>query len=604
MTQSLEILRVATTFLVVMFHASLAYLTVPLRHTIWLVHDIPTFGLNYFCYWVNGFAMPVFFLAAGVSAPAAIKSRGVQVFLTHRVRRLLRPLVFASLTVLPIVYVLWGYGLMKTGRCDLDDILNWRFRPELRTHLYGLGHLWFLEYLFVVCVAWCLAAKLRDFAVRKHPNTPDEAGWIARILVSPWRPLLLAIPTAVIFLVDSDTMLRINNDMIPNPFRVLHYTYFFAVGGWISRIRKPGERLIPLGGVYLVLSIAVFALMSGPLLRHAESPLHGPERIALCAFAAPFPWLMLFGSLGVLLRLHHAKGSVLRYLSEASFWVYIVHLPLVGLGQVLLYETPLPGLVKFAFVAGLAIAASLLSYEFIVRFSLIGEIINGARKRTSKAGRLGTEFGWIASVVVLALIFAYGTWYSRVFFWNNNFYEEIPGQLYRSARLSPKDLDAAIKARGLKTVVTFGGGDHHPWYQAQQKTCGSRGVEIHAITLKADRLPSRESVHYLMNLLEHSPRPILVQGYRGLDHASFAAAVGRMLQGTEPADALREFDGKYGQFGGAKHSILGKSLIDYQTWLAANKLPHAPLGSGPGPTRNIRPSSRSCRKTIPWPGSG
>src|SRR4051812_44405103 len=189
MGNALEVLRVATTFFVVLYHASLAYLATPMRLTIWMAYDASDHvWFDYLVYWINGFAMPVFFLANGVSAPAACEARGPRVFLTQRARRLLRPLVFGSLTILPFTYLVWGYGLMVSGGIDLDNILRWRFSPEIEPHLYGLGHFWFLEYLFLVCLLWCGGWMLRSYLFRgPKPTGIREDGRVHRILASPWR---------------------------------------------------------------------------------------------------------------------------------------------------------------------------------------------------------------------------------------------------------------------------------------------------------------------------------------------------------------------------------------------------------------------------------
>ena len=176
MGNALEVLRVASTLFVVLYHAALTYVSIPLRLTLWVAFE-PSghVAFDYFIYWVNGFAMPVFFLAAGVSAPAACESRGPRVFLTHRANRLLRPLLFGCLAILPVFYMLWGYGLMVTGRCNLDSILSWKFPPPVRHNLYGLGHLWFLEYLFLVCALWCGGWWLRT-PPSSHGRAAGRAG--------------------------------------------------------------------------------------------------------------------------------------------------------------------------------------------------------------------------------------------------------------------------------------------------------------------------------------------------------------------------------------------------------------------------------------------
>jgi peptidoglycan/LPS O-acetylase OafA/YrhL len=584
MGNALEGMRIAATFFVLFYHAALSYVATPLRLTLWASYDAAGHGaFDYLVYWVNGFAMPVFFLAAGVSAPAACASRGPRVFLTSRVRRLLRPLLFGCLTVLPFFYLVWGYALLVTGGIVLDDILRWRFSPAVSHELYGLGHFWFLEYLFVVSVVWCGGWTLRSYVFRGAQRSTNEnaageqdEGWVARLLGSRWRPLLFAIPTGLIFCIDSDTMLRVDNVIVPNVARVVHYAYFFTVGGWLSKTRDPRGRYVPWSTLYLVLSFVVFGLMSPLLLRHAAEPLAGWARIVYCGLGALFPWLAVFGALGVFMRLFQGRGTVMRYLAESSFWVYIIHVPVIALAQVLLLPLPWPPVVKFVLVAMVAIVLSLLSYEYIVRRSLVGEIINGSRKRSPKRGLFGPELGWVATLAVVAATLAIGAWCSRVFFFQNNLHEEAGGRFYRSARLSTGDLDEVIRRARVQTVLTFtGGSQRHPWYLAQKQVCQAHGVALVPFNLPADRAPRRAALLELLGILARSPRPLLVEGNRGLDQSAFTVALGEMLGGTPPREALRQFRLKYGQFGGPEHSPLGRVVLAYQTWLQAHGWRHS-----------------------------
>jgi glucan biosynthesis protein C len=577
MGHAFDVLRVVAALLVILYHCSLAYLVNPLRHTLWFNDSHHHVSMDVIACWVNGVAMPLFFLAAGISAPAAVESRGVRVFLDHRVKRLLRPLLFGTILLVPFSYVGQGYGLMCTGRIDLDNILSWRFPPEVRRHLYGLAHLWFLEYLFLVCVVWvvCWWVGNRVGAWLKA-GTGAGDGRIVRALQSPWRPLWLALPSALILLADSDTFLRIENTLVPNAWRMVQYTYYFAMGAWLARVQEPKARLIPYSAVYLVLAAVDFVVMWPLLFRHFAAPLAGGERLALVALAALFPWLMIFGGLGVLLRHVQSKGSTIRYLAEASFWMYIVHLPVVLGVQGLLLPLGWPAPVKFLITAATALGFSVWSYEHVVRYSLVGEVINGSRKRTTKRGWAGPELGWIVSLGVMVLIFASIVGYFRVLLWRDNLHEVEPGRLYRSARMAPRDLDRLIARTGIHTVVTFGGGDHHPWFQGQLEVCQKRGVLPVAVQLRSDRLPSREAVKQLIEIHDHCPRPLLVQGYRGIDQSAFATAVILLLDGTTTAKALGQFAPAFGQFGGPAQSMLGLPLVEYEHWLREQGWPHSP----------------------------
>lgn len=576
---ALDVLRVAASLAVVFYHAALAYLVHPLRLTLWFYDSNTHPSMDFVACWVNAFAMPLFFLAAGISAPAAVESRGVRVFLEHRVKRLLRPLLFGVVFLIPVAYLIVGYGLLATGRIDLENILSWRFPASVDRHLYGLGHLWFLEYLFLVCVVWALGWQVARWVRHRWGLTEageGRASWSVRIIESAGRPFWLAVPTFLVFLVDPDTLLRIENTLIPDLARMIHYTVFFAAGAWLARVKEPKARLAPFSTIYVVLAVVDFVVMWPLLSAHFAAPLGGTEGRLLAGLAALFPWLAIFGSLGVLLRTVHTRSTTLRYLSEASFWLYIVHLPVVQLSQVVLLHFDLAAPVKFLIASTVALAVSLVSYEWVVRYSLVGEIVNGTRKRAPKRGRLRVEMGWIASLAGVLLGFLTLVWYHRTHIWEHNFHEVVAGRLYRSARMKPEALEQTIERHRIRTVITLGGGDHHRWYLRQSVLCRTLGVEFTPLNLRGDRPPPREVLRQLIELHDTASAPVLVQGFRGIDPCGFAAAVCQLLDGVSPERALDQFSASYGQYSGPERSILGIVLITYRDWLVAQGWSHTP----------------------------
>jgi hypothetical protein len=68
-------------------------------------------------------------------------------------------------------------------------------------------------------------------------------------------------------------------------------------------------------------------------------------------------------------------GPAVRYLADASLWIYVVHFPLVGLVQVALYRVDVPPSVKFALSGGLALIVGALTFELARR------LVAGTRPR-------------------------------------------------------------------------------------------------------------------------------------------------------------------------------------------------------------------------------
>ena len=79
------------------------------------------------------------------------------------------------------------------------------------------------------------------------------------------------------------------------------------------------------------------------------------------------------------LRFLSGWSPVRRYLADASYWVYIVHLPLVLVGQVLMLDAALPWWGKLGGIVLGVMAVALLSYELLVRHTFVGRFLNGRR---------------------------------------------------------------------------------------------------------------------------------------------------------------------------------------------------------------------------------
>ena len=68
-----------------------------------------------------------------------------------------------------------------------------------------------------------------------------------------------------------------------------------------------------------------------------------------------------------------------RYMADASYWIYIVHVPFVMMLAPLLANVPLPAIVKLTLVSVTAVGLILLTYRYFVRPTFIGEQLNGRR---------------------------------------------------------------------------------------------------------------------------------------------------------------------------------------------------------------------------------
>jgi len=102
---------------------------------------------------------------------------------------------------------------------------------------------------------------------------------------------------------------------------------------------------------------------------------------------ALYTWLMIFGLLGLFQCRASRPLAPIRYLSEASFWIYLIHFPIVLLLQILIKDVALPALLKFALVAAAATLILLGSYEALVRQTFLGALLNGRSISEARGSR-------------------------------------------------------------------------------------------------------------------------------------------------------------------------------------------------------------------------
>ena len=72
-------------------------------------------------------------------------------------------------------------------------------------------------------------------------------------------------------------------------------------------------------------------------------------------------------------------------MADASYWIYIVHVPFILLVPLLLASVPLPAMVKLTLVMTMATGLILVIYHYFVRSTFIGEQLNGRRYPRSTA---------------------------------------------------------------------------------------------------------------------------------------------------------------------------------------------------------------------------
>ena len=237
------------------------------------------------------------------------------------------------------------------------------------------SHLWFLWFLcwmvagFTVC-AW-IAKRL---GWRSKPR-----GWVT----SSWRYLwLVPLTFAPAWLMGRSMPLfgpETSSSLLPPLPLLIYYAVFFGFGAVYFDSEDQKGSLGRRWPVTLPLALLlVFPI--GLAATHGGSKLHS---IAIL-LQVIYVWMMSAAMMGLFRRFVAQELGWIRYLSDASYWMYLAHLPLVLAAQLWVRDWPLPSGVKFLLICGGVFAVLLVSYEYLVRYTWIGALLNGGKVRRTE----------------------------------------------------------------------------------------------------------------------------------------------------------------------------------------------------------------------------
>ena len=99
--------------------------------------------------------------------------------------------------------------------------------------------------------------------------------------------------------------------------------------------------------------------------------------ISLCS--ASFVWFMIFGLIGLFRKFFSNESPKIRFVSDSAYWLYIAHLPLIQLVQFWVSDWSLPSIFKLIFICAITTILLLLSYRYLIRYTLVGTMLNGKR---------------------------------------------------------------------------------------------------------------------------------------------------------------------------------------------------------------------------------
>jgi len=403
---ALDSLRCFAMFLGIALHVGVSFMVQP---TFWPIRDkAPIMAADVFILAVHDFRMQLFFLLAGFFGCLLYQRYGIMGMVRHRCQRVAIPFVLSLLFIIPTVQAVSLYADIENVRAEsthgsprtghviglindapnastIELVTNYFVTGVWMAHL-RLAHLWFLYYLLYFFAAVALLAPIlaRLEGTRCLGVFDSAFRWIvesrARVLV----PAMLTFPA----------LLLMRNWSVETPFGwspqwhiLLYYFGFFGFGWILYRHRDlvatfgRGWKLNLTLANLLVLPLLAWLVIAGaPAERNGAAHAFGMKVGALGALAL-YTWLMITGLWGAFLTWFDRESAWTRYLADASYWCYLASLTPIMILQLVVADWEMAGLAKIVFIIVVTMMLLLASYEWCVRYTVIGAILNGRKRR-------------------------------------------------------------------------------------------------------------------------------------------------------------------------------------------------------------------------------
>lgn len=339
------------------------------------------------------FGMPLLFLVAGAATWFALNHRTPGRYMLERAARLAIPFIFGVLALVPI-------QLYYDRRASPSYHLNYlQFYRDFLTGwvsiaqhgVFGLGfqywgHLWFVLYLLAVSVFLLpLLLWLRSPAARRAISSiasHDRAPLTLFLLVgTPLIVIEVALQGPIGPLAYADY-----SNLYSGPAGLVLYAAAFLLGYIIYSDARFQRMAIRYSVPALAQALALIALHE-VMLVVAGQPLAGSPWGALLirVLRGYITCCLLIAILGFAQRSLATNGPALRYLNEASYPVYILHMPVLTVLGFYIVRWQAPIVITFPFLLIATACATFALYEGVVRRVPLTRFLFGLKSLDGRA---------------------------------------------------------------------------------------------------------------------------------------------------------------------------------------------------------------------------
>lgn len=329
---------------------------------------------------IHFFRMPIFFLVAGFFGSMLFYERTPFRMIKNRISRIAYPFIVFLLVLWPTIIFTFGYtewvfsesnNPFEKASESLSTISD--FLPTTTFHL------WFLYYLFIITIVSFILGLLLKKSKKITNRISSIFNWIIKKPL--FRVLFFSGITFLLFLFMETSMVEVSVYLSPDLNTFVFHSFFYIVGWVLFKSKHNLDAIMRYDWLSFILAL-VIASIQGLITQNWDSDTMMSKYLSselIMLSNAFIIWLFTFGITGLFIRYGSNHSRRMRYVSDASYWVYLIHLPLAAIIPAFVWKFPFPAIVKFIIVLSLTTFICFASYHYLVRNTFIGKFLNGKK---------------------------------------------------------------------------------------------------------------------------------------------------------------------------------------------------------------------------------
>jgi len=360
----LDALRSVAMLLGIVLHAALPYMDV--GENIWYSDEDDSKLIAIIFQFIHFWRMPVFFTLSGFFASLLVNKYEWSYWWKNRILRIVLPLIIFTPIMGATIPWIFKYGY--TGELYLF------YSNDGQPH-----HLWFLWHLIIITIFTVLykfysllfTKLLKILKFTKLTNfLVSIKSFIAKIVFDFKIPIVLIIILTIFSLNDMGT------ELIGNPVSTGIY---FAFGYSLYKNNKLFENIILNWKYYFLFSFILFLIhtLIEEKIISIDFEIYPLYWIPFIFIKISTSVLFSFSFIGLAENKFGSYSSISRFCSDGTYWMYLIHLPIVAFITAFMFQFEFLAEIKFLLAIIMTTLLCLTTYKFLVRSTYLGLLLNG-----------------------------------------------------------------------------------------------------------------------------------------------------------------------------------------------------------------------------------